>query len=103
MNAMKERKKRALADLQYRTLQNKPMKKYEVTEFMRASVKGQWCAAHIVSATAVSVAPRFTDSTVITAAAMDSAVTRRQEFFLDSDEEMPPGVSRVTAEPDSDD
>nr|GEU54884.1 hypothetical protein [Tanacetum cinerariifolium] len=114
----------------------------------------------------VSAAPRFTNSTVITTAAMDSTVTRRkvgvspfadyaavaspflssiaagptpsnvfdvsvaptvyaprfcvadqipvgvlfestpmnlQEFFLDSDEEMPPGVSRVTAEPDSDD
>nr|GEV94016.1 hypothetical protein [Tanacetum cinerariifolium] len=51
-----------------------------------------------VSATAVSAAPRFTDSTVITTADMDSAVTRRTEFFLDSDEEMPPGVSRVAAE-----
>nr|GEY58306.1 hypothetical protein [Tanacetum cinerariifolium] len=105
MNAMKERKKRALADLRYRALQNKPMKKSEVTEFMRAFVKGQWCAAHnaTVSATAVSAAPRFTDSTVITTAAMDSAVTHRTEFFLDSDEEMPPGVSRVAAEPDFDD
>nr|GFB89286.1 hypothetical protein [Tanacetum cinerariifolium] len=46
MNALKERKKRALADLRYRALQNKPMKKSEVTEFMRAFVKGQWCAAH---------------------------------------------------------
>nr|GFA60256.1 putative ribonuclease H-like domain-containing protein [Tanacetum cinerariifolium] len=46
MNAMKERKKRALTDLRYRALQNKPMKKSEVTEFMRAFVKGQWCAAH---------------------------------------------------------
>nr|GEW24561.1 hypothetical protein [Tanacetum cinerariifolium] len=173
MNAMKEQKKRALADLRYRDLQNKPLKKSEVTEFMRAFVKGQWCAAHngtitmqkvramnkqqlieeyeyickilenahlltaqhslfrpkpaitepsakrqwveepssqpatvsatLVSATAVFAAPRFTDSTVITTAAMDSAVTRSQEFFLDSDEEMPPGVSRVAAEPDSDD
>nr|GFA05992.1 hypothetical protein [Tanacetum cinerariifolium] len=114
----------------------------------------------------VSAAPRFTDSTVITTAAIDSAVIRRKvrvspfaysaadaspflssiaggpspsnvfdfsaapsifaprffvadqipigvlfestsmnlhEFFLDSDEEMPPGVSRVAAEPDSDD
>nr|GEV94333.1 ribonuclease H-like domain, reverse transcriptase, RNA-dependent DNA polymerase [Tanacetum cinerariifolium] len=33
-------------DLRYRALQNKPMKKSEVTEFMRAFVKGQWCAAH---------------------------------------------------------
>nr|GFC65786.1 hypothetical protein [Tanacetum cinerariifolium] len=85
---------------------------------------------------------QFTDSTVITTAAMDSAVTRRkvevspfaysaadaspflssiaadqipvgvlfestsmnlQEFFLDSDDEMPLGVSCVAAEPDSDD
>nr|GFC80176.1 hypothetical protein [Tanacetum cinerariifolium] len=46
MNTLKERKKRALADLRYRALQNKPMKKSEVTEFMRAFVKGQWCAAH---------------------------------------------------------
>nr|GFA42535.1 hypothetical protein [Tanacetum cinerariifolium] len=97
MNAMKEQKKRALADLRYRALQNKSMKKSEVTEFMRAFVKAT------VSATAVSAAPRFTDSTVITTAAMDSAVTRRQEFFFDSDEEMPPGVSRVAAEPDFDD
>nr|GFC21093.1 hypothetical protein [Tanacetum cinerariifolium] len=114
----------------------------------------------------VFAAPRFTDSTVITIAAMDSAVIRRKvgvfpfadsaadaspflssiaggpspsnvfdffaaptisaprffvadqipvgvlfestsmnlhEFFLDSDEEMPPGVSHVAAEPDSDD
>nr|GFC49887.1 hypothetical protein [Tanacetum cinerariifolium] len=51
------------------------------------------------SATAVSAAPRFTDSTVITTATMDSAITRRMEFFLDSDVEMPPGVSRVAAEP----
>nr|GFA87731.1 hypothetical protein [Tanacetum cinerariifolium] len=42
MNAMKERKKRALADLRYRALQNKPLKKSKVTEFMRAFVKGQW-------------------------------------------------------------
>nr|GFC27582.1 hypothetical protein [Tanacetum cinerariifolium] len=84
-----------------------------------------------VSATAVFAAPRFTDSTIITTAAMDSAIIRRKvgvspfadsaadalpffssiaggptpsnEFFLDSDEEMPPGVSRVAAEPDFDD
>nr|GFB27917.1 hypothetical protein [Tanacetum cinerariifolium] len=93
-----------------------------------------------ISATVVSAAPRFTDSTVITTAAMDSAVTRRKvgvslfadsvadalpflssiaggpspsnvfdvsaastEFFLDSDEEMPPGVSRVAVEPYFDD
>nr|GFC62620.1 hypothetical protein [Tanacetum cinerariifolium] len=48
-------------------------------------------------------APRFTDSTVITTAAMDFAVIRSQEFFLNIDEEMPPGVSCVAAEPDSDD
>nr|GFB85687.1 hypothetical protein [Tanacetum cinerariifolium] len=88
----------------------------------------------------VSTAPRFTDSTVITTATMDSAVTHRKvgvspfaysaanaspflssiaggptpsnvfdvsaaptEFFLDSDEEMPLGVSRVAAEPNFDD
>nr|GFB02939.1 hypothetical protein [Tanacetum cinerariifolium] len=39
MNALKEWKKRALADLRYRALQNKPMKKSEVIEFMRAFVK----------------------------------------------------------------
>nr|GFD06545.1 hypothetical protein [Tanacetum cinerariifolium] len=39
MNALKEQKKRALADLRYRALQNKSMKKSEVTEFMRAFVK----------------------------------------------------------------
>nr|GFB68289.1 hypothetical protein [Tanacetum cinerariifolium] len=71
----------------------------------------------------VSAAPRFTDSTIITTAAMDSVVTRRKvgvSPFADSaadvspflssivggptpDEEMPPGVSRIAAEPDFDD
>ncbi|GKA84090.1 hypothetical protein Tco_0805685 [Tanacetum coccineum] len=46
MNAVKERKKRALADLRYRALKGKPMKKSEVTQMMRNLVKNQWCAAH---------------------------------------------------------
>nr|GEZ52648.1 hypothetical protein [Tanacetum cinerariifolium] len=227
MNALKEQKKRTLADLRYRALQNKPMKKSEqlikeyeyickrlendrllsaqhslfrpkpaITEpFAKqqrveepssqpATVSATSVSATVVStapdtsslgastfsvesqAKPVSVAPRFTDSTVITTAAMDSAVIRRkvrvspfadsaadaspflssiaggpspsnvfdvsaaltisaprffvadqipvgvlfestsmnlQEFFLDSDEEMPPGMSRVAADPDSDD
>ncbi|GJT14072.1 putative ribonuclease H-like domain-containing protein [Tanacetum coccineum] len=46
MNAVKEKKKRALADLRYRALKGKPMKKSEVTQMMRNFVKNQWCAAH---------------------------------------------------------
>ncbi|GJZ13811.1 hypothetical protein Tco_0549041 [Tanacetum coccineum] len=46
MNAVKEKKKRALADLRYRALKGQPMKKSEVTQMMRNLVKNQWCAAH---------------------------------------------------------
>ncbi|GJX90545.1 hypothetical protein Tco_0343871 [Tanacetum coccineum] len=46
MTAIKERKKRALADLRYRALKGKPLKKSEVTQLMRNLVKNQWCAAH---------------------------------------------------------
>ncbi|GJX32226.1 hypothetical protein Tco_0242081, partial [Tanacetum coccineum] len=46
MTAIKERKKRALADLRYRALQGKPLKQSEVTKMMRNLVKNQWCAAH---------------------------------------------------------
>ncbi|GKC71778.1 hypothetical protein Tco_1117661, partial [Tanacetum coccineum] len=46
MTAIKERKKRALADLRYRALKGKPLKKSEVTQMMRNLVKNQWCAAH---------------------------------------------------------
>ncbi|GJV91777.1 hypothetical protein Tco_1539590 [Tanacetum coccineum] len=46
MNAVKEKKKRAMADLCYRALKGKPMKKSEVTQMMRNLVKNQWCAAH---------------------------------------------------------
>ncbi|GKB95418.1 hypothetical protein Tco_0981555 [Tanacetum coccineum] len=46
MTAVKERKKRALADLRYRALKGKPLKKSEVTQLMRNLVKNQWCAAH---------------------------------------------------------
>ncbi|GJZ84981.1 hypothetical protein Tco_0650320, partial [Tanacetum coccineum] len=46
MTAVKERKKRALADLRYRALKDKPIKKSEVTQMMRNLVKNQWCAAH---------------------------------------------------------
>ncbi|GJY15243.1 hypothetical protein Tco_0385665 [Tanacetum coccineum] len=41
MNAVKEKKKRALADLRYRALKGKPMKKSEVTQMMRNLVKNQ--------------------------------------------------------------
>ncbi|GKA11203.1 putative ribonuclease H-like domain-containing protein, partial [Tanacetum coccineum] len=43
---IKERKKRALADLRYRALKGKPLKQSEVTQMMRNLVKNQWCAAH---------------------------------------------------------
>ncbi|GJX81681.1 putative ribonuclease H-like domain-containing protein [Tanacetum coccineum] len=46
MTAIKKRKKRALADLRYRALKGKPLKKSEVTQMMRNFVKNQWCAAH---------------------------------------------------------
>ncbi|GKA55664.1 reverse transcriptase domain-containing protein [Tanacetum coccineum] len=46
MTAIKEKKKRALADLRYRALKGKPMKQSEVTQMMRTLVKNQWCAAH---------------------------------------------------------
>ncbi|GJZ05015.1 hypothetical protein Tco_0538290 [Tanacetum coccineum] len=190
MTVVKERKKRALADLRYRALKGKPMKKSEVTQMMRNLVKNQWCAAHNVLILLVQLscglacasnpagsvtscgwlccfhpaggafgAP-VTDSTVTTTAAMDSAGTRRKlgdsagtaaamvspfadsaagsstslssiaggpspsnvstdripidvlfeytsgginEFFLESDEEEQFGMSRVVADPDSDD
>ncbi|GKD87601.1 hypothetical protein Tco_1358755 [Tanacetum coccineum] len=46
MIAIKEKKKRALADLRYRALKGKPMKQSEVIQMMRNLVKNQWCAAH---------------------------------------------------------
>ncbi|GKB58356.1 hypothetical protein Tco_0914542 [Tanacetum coccineum] len=46
ITAIKEKKKRALADLRYRALKGKPMKQSEVTQMMRNLVKNQWCAAH---------------------------------------------------------
>ncbi|GKA35516.1 hypothetical protein Tco_0722007, partial [Tanacetum coccineum] len=46
MTAIKEKKKRALADLRYRALKGKPMQQSEVTQMMRNLVKNQWCAAH---------------------------------------------------------
>ncbi|GJX18404.1 hypothetical protein Tco_0221081, partial [Tanacetum coccineum] len=46
MTTVKEKKKRALADLRYRALKGKPLKKSEVTQLMRNLVKNQWCAAH---------------------------------------------------------
>ncbi|GJS16659.1 ribonuclease H-like domain-containing protein [Tanacetum coccineum] len=55
MTAIKDKKKRALADLRYRALKGKPMKQSEVTQMMRTLVKNQWCAAHngTISMTAV--------------------------------------------------
>ncbi|GJS37867.1 copia protein [Tanacetum coccineum] len=46
MTAIKERKKRALAELRYRALKGMPLKQSEVTKMMRNLVKNQWCAAH---------------------------------------------------------
>ncbi|GKA06447.1 hypothetical protein Tco_0685671 [Tanacetum coccineum] len=196
MTAIKERKKRALADLRYRALKGKPLKQSEVTQMMRNLVKNQWCAAHngTITMTAVkamtkqqlideyeyifergssqsasvpaATAPTVDDpdsaddpnpagstppmagsaasntagstfdatgidSTVPTTAAMDSAGSRREvgvspfadsadsfspsnvlfestsggilDFFLDSDEDEQIGMSRVAADPDSDD
>ncbi|GJR07231.1 hypothetical protein Tco_0530215 [Tanacetum coccineum] len=55
MTAIKDKKKRALADLRYRALKGKHMKQSEVTQMMRTLVKNQWCAAHngTISMTAV--------------------------------------------------
>ncbi|GJY24593.1 hypothetical protein Tco_0398251 [Tanacetum coccineum] len=57
MNVVKEKKKRALADLRYRALKGKPMKKSEVTQMMRNLVKNQWCAAHNASVPAATTLP----------------------------------------------
>ncbi|GKG37767.1 hypothetical protein Tco_0456990, partial [Tanacetum coccineum] len=46
MNEVKDRKKRALAELRYRERKNKPLKKSELTTFMRVFVKGQWSAVY---------------------------------------------------------
>ncbi|GJT97026.1 hypothetical protein Tco_1092544 [Tanacetum coccineum] len=45
-DAMDWKRKASLADLRYRALKGKPMKKSEVTQMMRNLVKNQWCAAH---------------------------------------------------------
>ncbi|GKG25230.1 hypothetical protein Tco_0395858, partial [Tanacetum coccineum] len=60
MTAIKEKKKRALADLRYRALKGKPMKQSEVTQMMRNLVKNQWCAAHngTITMTAVKAMPK---------------------------------------------
>ncbi|GKD54184.1 hypothetical protein Tco_1287571, partial [Tanacetum coccineum] len=60
MTAIKEKKKRALADLRYRALKGKPMKQSEVTQMMRTLVKNQWCAAHngTIIMTAVKAMPK---------------------------------------------
>nr|GFB54952.1 hypothetical protein [Tanacetum cinerariifolium] len=57
-----------------------------------------------VSAAPTVSAPRFFVADQIPVGVLfESTSMNLQEFFLDSDEEMPPGVSRVAAEPDSDD
>ncbi|GJZ86141.1 hypothetical protein Tco_0657751 [Tanacetum coccineum] len=192
MNAVKDRKKRALVDLRYRARQGKPMKPSKVTEYMRVFVKGQWSAAHngtitmakvkamnkqqledeykyicrrlekdrllsaqhnlfrpkptiseplskrqrvssqlasdpaattlpaddpnsaggvssdlagSVTPMAVSAAPLSAGGTLGTTITVSTiqASGGLNEFFLDSDVVVPPGVSRVAAEPDSDD
>ncbi|GKE58985.1 hypothetical protein Tco_1498170, partial [Tanacetum coccineum] len=173
MNAVKEKKKRALADLRYRALKGKPLK--ERVSSQPASVPaattlpaddpdsaggGSYNLAGSVTPMTGSAASntaggafgaKVTDSTVTTTAAMDSAGSRRtigvspfadsvadpspflssiaggpspsnvstdhvpidvlfestsggiNEFFLESDEEEQIGMSRVAADPDSDD
>nr|GFC46397.1 hypothetical protein [Tanacetum cinerariifolium] len=57
-----------------------------------------------VSAAPIVFAPRFCVADQIPVGVLfESTSMNLQEFFLDSDEEMPPGVSRVAAELDSDD
>ncbi|GKB19751.1 hypothetical protein Tco_0853674 [Tanacetum coccineum] len=46
MTAIKDKKKRALADIHYRALKGKPMKQSKVTQMMCNLVKNQWRAAH---------------------------------------------------------
>ncbi|GJU92992.1 hypothetical protein Tco_1317748 [Tanacetum coccineum] len=55
MTAIKERKKRALADLRYRALQGKPLKQSEVTKMMRNLVKNQLCGSNKVQSTMKAV------------------------------------------------
>nr|GFB58803.1 hypothetical protein [Tanacetum cinerariifolium] len=57
-----------------------------------------------VSAALTVSAPRFFIADQIPVGVLfESTSMNLQEFFLDSDEEMPPGVSRIAAEPDFDD
>ncbi|GJS42854.1 reverse transcriptase domain-containing protein [Tanacetum coccineum] len=154
MTAIKERKKRALADLRYRALKGKPLKQSEVTKMMRnlvltISVCGSICSHPACSTRYVwfcvdsaggPLDTTGTASNIPTSAAMDSAASHHElgispfadsddssspspvstdhvpidvlveptpggihAFFLDSDEDEQIGLSRVAAEPDSDD
>ncbi|GJY89372.1 hypothetical protein Tco_0504568 [Tanacetum coccineum] len=180
MTAIKEKKKRALADLRYRALKGKPMKQSEYEYICRRLEKDRLLSAQYNlfrpkpaiteppskrqrvergssqsasvsaattlhaddsdsagggsskpagSATPMTGSAAFntasgtfgatvTDSTVITTAALDPAGSHRtigvspfaesaaggiHEFFLDSDEDEQIGMSRVAADPDSDD
>ncbi|GJZ78364.1 hypothetical protein Tco_0643036 [Tanacetum coccineum] len=73
MTAIKERKKRALADLRYRALKGKPLKQSEVTKMMRNLVKNQWCAAHNGTITMKAV----------TAMSKQQLTERKREYLAD--------------------
>ncbi|GKF21487.1 hypothetical protein Tco_0070125, partial [Tanacetum coccineum] len=159
MNAVKEKKKQALASLRYRALKGKPMKKSEPASVPAATTlpaddpdsagggsSNPAGSATLMAGSAASntaggaFGATVTDSTITTTTAMDSAGSRRKievspladsavgpspsnistdqisiavlfestsgdlnEFFLESDEEEQIGMSRVVADPDSDD
>ncbi|GJZ33495.1 hypothetical protein Tco_0578931 [Tanacetum coccineum] len=103
MTAVKERKKRALADLRYRALKGKPMKKSEVTQMMRNLVKNQWCAAHNGTITMKEVkAMNRKGSLVDVLTAMDSAGSSRKiriSPFADSAAGPSPFLSSIAGGP----
>ncbi|GJR94473.1 hypothetical protein Tco_0266647 [Tanacetum coccineum] len=123
MTAVKERKKRALADLRYRALKGKPLKKSEVTQLMRNLVKNQCqlvflgCYNHycddpdsagggssISADSAASSSPSNVSTDHIPIDVLFASTSGGiNDFFLDSDEEEQIGRSRVAADPDSDD
>ncbi|GJU47795.1 hypothetical protein Tco_1217350 [Tanacetum coccineum] len=122
MTAIKDKKKRALADLRYRALKAvKAMSKQQLIEeyenICRRLEKDRLLSAHFHPAGSApplsgSAAPTSAggvfgvpDSTIsLTSQAIDSAVSHRiNDFFLASDEAAQIGISRVAADPDSDD
>ncbi|GJR70963.1 hypothetical protein Tco_0017028 [Tanacetum coccineum] len=97
MTAIKERKKRALADLRYRALKGKPLKHSEVTQMMRTLVKNQWCAAHNGTITMKAVKAmskqQLIDNTRISADVFKRSV---------SDSPQPSNCSAATTQPADD-